>query len=141
MPLPSKKVYLDSSTFVAFIDRAHLKYDQATAYFRYFGIEEYQLFSDPVSILEAYNRLYTDISPSLAKDFMRVMALSNVNMVYPEDGDMKAALKAIVNFKTTDLTFNKALLSVLANRRGVSQICTFEYMPQLFGLSLFYLPI
>ncbi len=141
MPLPSKKVYLDSSTFVAFIDRAHIKYDQATAYFRYFGIEEYQLFSDPVTILESYNRLYTDISPSLAKDFMRVMALSNVNMIYPEDADMKAALKAIVNFKTTDLTFNKALLSVLANRRGVSQICTFEYMPQLFGLSLFYLPI
>ena len=141
MPLPSKKVYLDSSTFVAFIDRAHIKYDQATAYFRYFGIEEYQLFSDPVTILESYNRLYTDISPSLAKDSMRVMALSNVNMIYPEDADMKAALKAIVNFKTTDLTFNKALLSVLANRRGVSQICTFEYMPQLFGLSLFYLPI
>jgi predicted nucleic acid-binding protein len=141
MPLPSKKVYLDSSTFVAFIDRAHIKYDQATAYFRYFGIEEYQLFSDPISILDAYNRFYTDISPSLAKDFMRVMALSNVNMIYPEDADMKAALKAIVNFKTTDLTFNKALLSVLANRRGVSQICTFEYMPQLFGLSLFYLPI
>jgi len=141
MPLPSKKVYLDASTFIAFIDRAHIKYDQATAYFRYFGIEEYQLFSDPVAITEAYNKLYNDISPSLAKDFMRVMALSNVNMIYPEDSDMKAALKAIVNFKTTDLTFTKALLSVLANKRGISQICTFEYMPQLFGLSLFYLPI
>jgi predicted nucleic acid-binding protein len=137
----SKKVYLDASTFVAFIDRAHIKYDQATAYFRYFGIEEYQLFSDPISLMEAYDRLYSDISPSLAKDFMRVMALSNVNMIYPEDSDMKAALKAIVNFKTTDLTFPKALLSVLANRRGVPQICSFEYMPQLFGLQIFYLPM
>lgn len=137
----SKKVYLDASTFVAFIDRAHIKYDQATAYFRYFGIEEYQLFSDPITLMDAYNRLYNDISPSLAKDFMRVMALSQVNMVYPEDSDMKAALKAIVNFKTTDLTFPKALLSVLANRRGVPQICSFEYMPTLFGLQMFYLPM
>lgn len=141
MPLPSKKVYIDSSLFVAFIDRAHIKYEQATAYFRYFGIEEYQLFSDPITLVEAYNRLYNDISPSLAKDFMRVMAISNINMVYSEESDVKAALKAIVNFKTTDLTFPKALLSVLANRRGVSQICTFDYMPQLFGLQLFYLPI
>jgi predicted nucleic acid-binding protein len=139
--MTSKKVYLDSSCFVAFIDRAHIKYEQATAYFRYFGIEEYQLFSDPIQIVDAYNRLYNEISPSLAKDFMRVMALSNINMIYAEDSDMKAALKAIVNFKTTDLTFPKALLSVLANRRGVSQVCSFEYMPQLFGLSLFYLPI
>lgn len=141
MPLQSKKVYVDSSLFVAFIDRAHIKYDQATAYFRFFGIEEYQLFSDPFTILTAYERLYNDISPSLAKDFMRVMALSNVNMVYPEEADMKAALKTVVNFKTTDLTFPKALLSILANKRGVPQICSFEYMPSLFGLTMFYLPM
>lgn len=137
----SKKVYLDASCFVAFIDRAHIKYEQATAYFRYFGIEEYQLFCDPVTLVEAYNKFYNDISPSLAKDFMRVMAISNINLVYAEESDVKAALKAIVNFKTTDLTYPKALLSVLANKRGVSQICTFDYMPQLFGLQLFYLPI
>jgi len=141
MPVPSKKVYLDSSCFIAFVDRAHIKYDQATAYFRYFALEEYQLFSDPFTLLEAYNKFYNDISPSLAKDFMRVMALSNVNLIYPEETDCKNALKAIVTFKTTDLTYPKALLSVLANRRGVPQICSFEYMPALFGLQLFYLPI
>ncbi|MBI5044655.1 MAG: PIN domain-containing protein [Candidatus Levybacteria bacterium] len=141
MAILSKKVYLDSSVFVAFIDRAHIKYDQATAYFRYFALEEYQLFSDPYTLIDAYNRLYNDISPSLAKDFMRVMALSNITMVYPEESDVKNALKAIVNFKTTDLTYPKALLSVLANRRGVPQICSFDYMPALFGLSMFYLPI
>lgn len=141
MPVTSKKVYLDSSVFVAFIDRAHIKYDQATAYFRFFALEEYQLFSDPYTLMEAYTRLYNDISPSLAKDFMRVMALSNVNLVYPEENDTKNALKALVNFKTTDLTYPKALLSVLANRRGVPQICSFDYMPPLFGLTMFYLPI
>lgn len=141
MAMQSKKVYLDSSCFVAFIDRAHVKYDQATAYFRYFAIEEYQLFSDQVMVIDAYNRIYKDISPSLAKDFLRVLALSNINMLYPDDSDSKAALKALVNYKTTDLTYPMALLSVLANRRGISQICTFEYLPALFGLTTFYLPM
>ena len=139
--MQSKKVYLDSSAFIAFIDRVHIKYDHATAYFRYFAIEEYQLFSDPVTITEAYNRIYNTISPSLAKDFLRVMALSNVNMIYPDEADCKAALKALVNFKTTDITYPKALMAVLANRRGVPQICAFEYVPPLFGLDLFYLPL
>lgn len=141
MAMLSKKVYLDSSCFVAFIDRSHIKYDQATAYFRYFALEEYQLFSDPVSTTDAYNRIYRDISPSLAKDFMRVLAISNLNMLYPEESDAKSALKALVNYKTTDLTYPTALLSVLAERRGISQICSFEYLPTLFGLQLFYLPI
>lgn len=137
----SKKVYIDSSCLIAFIDRANIKYEQATAYFRFFGIEGYQLFTDPHSLMEAYNKIYNDISPSLAKDFMRVMALSTINMIYPEENDHKNALKALVNFKTTNLTYPKALISVLANRRGVPQICSFEYMPLLFGLQLFYLPI
>lgn len=139
--IQSKKVYLDASTFLAFIDRAHIKYNEATAYFRYFGIEEYQLFTDAITVIEAYNRLYKDISPSLAKDFMRVLALSNINVIYPEESDTKAALKTLVNFKSTDLTYHGALLSVLANRRGVPQVCTFDYLPPLFGLSIFYLPI
>lgn len=141
MAAQSKKVYLDTSVFLAFIDRAHVKYNEATAYFRYFGIEEYQLFTDPITVIEAYNRIYKDISPSLAKDFLRVLALSNINFIFPDESDMKAALKTLVNFKSTDLTYHGALLSVLANRRGVPQICTFEYLPQLFGINIFYLPI
>lgn len=137
----SKKVYLDASVFLAFIDRANVKYNEATAYFRYFGIEEYQLFTDALTVTEAYNRIYRDISPSLAKDFLRVLALSNINVIYPDESDTKAALKTLVNFKSTDLTYLGALQSVLANRRGVPQICTFEYLPQLFGLNVFYLPI
>jgi predicted nucleic acid-binding protein len=139
--ITSKKVYLDASTFIAFLDRAHIKYDHATAYFRFFALEEYQLFTDPISISEAYKRIYDKISPSLAKDFLRVLALSNVNVIYPDESDHKAALKALVNFKSTELTYPHALLAVLANRRGVPQICTFEYMPALFGLQMFYLPI
>lgn len=141
MAIQSKKVYLDASVFIAFIDRAHVKYNEATAYFRFFGIEEYQLFTDAITVTEAYNRIYNEISPSLAKDFLRVLALSNINIIYPDESDTKAALKALVNFKSTDLTYHGALLSVLANRRGVPQVCTFDYLPQLFGLTIFYLPI
>lgn len=141
MASSSKKVYLDASVFLAFIDRANVKYNEATAYFRFFGIEEYQLFTDALTVTEAYNRIYRDISPSLAKDFLRVLALSNINIIYPDESDTKAALKTLVNFKSTDLTYLGALQSVLANRRGVPQVCTFEYLPALFGLTMFYLPI
>ncbi len=137
----SKKVFLAPSSFLAFIDRAHPMHEQAAAFFRYFGQETYTLFTDYPTILDVYRTLYTSISPSLARDFMRTMSISSMNILYPEDSDAKAALKALVTYQSTELTYANALLSVLAYRRNIQQICTFEYLPPLFGLTTFYLPI
>lgn len=137
----SKKVFIEANVFFAFIDRAHPKHDQADAYFRYFAQEQYALYSDITNVMEAYTRVYVDISPSLAKDVLRTFQLSNINIIYPDESDMKAGIKALINFQSPELTLHKALMAVLAERRGISQICTFEYLHSLFGLTSFYLPI
>lgn len=139
--MTSKKVYISQSGFYAFINRAHPKYEQAAAYFRYFGLENYSLFTDVFTLTEVYNQIYKEISPSLSKDFLRTIFLGDVNIIYPEESDIKAALKTLVNFQSTELTFNHALGAVLANRRGIPQIYTFDYLHPLFGQATFYLPI
>ena len=139
--IQSKKVYVASDAFFAFIDRAHPKHEQADAFFRYFAQEEYKLFTDFVQLLEVYKKIYIDISPSLSKDFMRTIALSNFNIIYPEESDNKSALKSLVTYQVTELTYQMALMSVISNRRGITQIFTFEYLHPLFGLSTYYLPL
>lgn len=137
----SKKVFLAPSSFLAFIDRAHPMHEQAAAFFRYFAQEAYHLYADYPDLLEVYRVTYNSISPSLARDFMRTMSIAAINIIYPEDADSKAALKALVTYQSTDLTYTNALMSVLAYKRGIQQICTFEYLHPLFGLTTFYLPI
>ena len=46
----SKKVYLAPSALYAFIDRAHEKNQQSSAYFRYFSEEEYHLYMDEINL-------------------------------------------------------------------------------------------
>jgi len=137
----SKKVYIEASAFYAFVDRAHLKNEQTAAFFRYFGEQEYTLFTDTGTLNEAYNRIYKEISPSLSKDFLRTIFLGNINIIYPEESDIKAALKTLVSYQSTELNFSQSLRAVLANRRGINQIFTLEYLHPLFGQSVFYLPI
>jgi predicted nucleic acid-binding protein len=141
MAMQSKKVYLTPSGFIAFVDRAHPKHEHAAAFFRYFGLEKYTLYTDIVAITNTYNRIYSSISPSLAKDYLRTIFLGDINIIYPEENEIKAALKTLVNYQSTELTFDMALMSVLANRRGISQIFTFDYLHQLFGQTTFYLPM
>lgn len=127
--------------FVAFIDRAHPKHVQASAFFRYFAQEKYQLYATVLSINETYTTVYNTISPSLARDFLRVIALSSINIVYPEPADLKLAVRTLESSNSVDLTFTKAMMAVVCNRKSVPQIATFEYLHSLFGLQVFFLPM
>jgi predicted nucleic acid-binding protein len=137
----SKKVFLSPSSMLAFIDRAHPKHDQASAFFRYFAQEQYQLFTDTTTITEVYTIIYKDISPSLAKDFLRTLEHSDINILYPDESDFKAALKTLVTYRTTDLGYAEALMAVQAYKQRIPLICTFDYLHPLFTLQVFFLPL
>lgn len=139
--IQSHKVFIESSIFYAFINRADPKFPQAAAYFRYFAQEKYQVFTSYPVIEAVYDQIYEKISPSLAKDFIRGLSLSAVNILYPTESDLKAALKTLINYRNTELKFKDSQSAVLANRNYVNQVCTFEYLHPLFGLTAFFLPI
>ncbi|MBI2034451.1 MAG: PIN domain-containing protein [Candidatus Levybacteria bacterium] len=141
MAKQSKKVFIESGVFFAFVDRANPRYNEAAAYFRYFAQEQYQVFTSYSVIEETYKQIYENISPSLAKDFLRGIMLSNINILYPTEADTKKALKTLINFRGTELTFKSAHSAVLANKNTINQICTFDYLHPLFGITIFYLPV
>ena len=141
MAAQSKKVYLAQSAFVAFLDRAHVKHRQAVAFFRYFSQERYRLYTDTIILYESCRQIHFQISPSLSQDFLRTISFSDINIIYPQEPDIKSAIKTINNYRSVDLTFDKALMSVLASKRFIGQIATFDYLPSLFGLTTFFLPI
>src|ERR1035438_1770882 len=93
----SKKVFIAQDAFIAFIDRTHPKHLQAAAFFRYFAQEQYQLYSNIITIDQTYNELYNNIAPSLAKDLLRALQISSLNILYPLDADISASIKILVN--------------------------------------------
>ncbi len=139
--MTSKKVYIAPDGFVTFIDRGHPKHVQTGAFFRYFALEKFQLFTSTISIDNAYQDLYQNISPSLGKDYLRAMYMSSINIIYPEPSDVKSAIKIVAQSNSIEMTFAKALISVICNKRNIPQICTFDYLPPLYGLQAFYLPV
>jgi predicted nucleic acid-binding protein len=141
MSLISKKVFIATSAFMAFMDRANSKYVQAAAYFQYFAQEHYQLYTGYLNLAEVHGEISERISGSFARDFLSAINLGSINILYPEPGDMKVTLKTLMNYRSTDLTFKEAQMAVIASRRSINQICTFEYLHPLFGLTAFFLPL
>lgn len=137
----SKKVYLSPSVMFAFVDRGNTKHEQAAAYFRFFSSNEYQLYVDVVDIAETYEMICKRMSPSVGKDFLRTIFLSDMNIIYPEEHEIKAALKTLITYRNDDLLYPEALRAILSNKRNISNVATFEFLHPLFGLQMFFLPI
>ena len=139
--MQSKKVYIATDAFIAFIDRAHPKHLQSAACFRFFAQNQFQLYTNIVTLNDTYTELYQMVSPSIARDLIRAIELSSINLLYPEESDIKKAIRIVENTQSVELTFAKALMAVVCNKKSIPQICTFEYLHALFGLQLFYLPV
>ena len=80
------------------------------------------------------------MSYSIAKDFIRSLYLGDIELIRSEDSDEKSALRLILSEQNYDLTFEEALVNVLADRRQIPQICSFDSSRFLFGITPFTLP-
>lgn len=136
-----KKVFLAPDVLVAFVDRANPKHLHAAAFFRYFAQERYTLFTTVSAINTAYDTLAVHISPSVARDFIKALSLGSINILSPDETDIKLTFKTLLTTSTPELSFNETIMQVVANRRNITQVCTFSYLHPLFRLTAFYLPI
>jgi predicted nucleic acid-binding protein len=141
MSLTSKKVYIATSVLLAFIDRSHPKHEQAAAYFRYFATEGYHIFTDIVTITETHRQIAEEMSPTISKEFLKTIMQSSITILYPDDRDTESAMKLYIGDRTSELTFQTALLAVIADKKEIPQIATFEYLHAVFGLRIFMLPM
>ncbi len=136
----SRKVLVTPSVFFAYVDRNHPRHSEASAFFRYFAQEKFHVYTTSFSVSKTYDQIKKHMSFSIAKDFLRVIYTGNIELIYPDETLTKAALKLILTNTGQDLGIDHALLNVIADRRQISQIASFEYNSYYFGINAFALP-
>lgn len=132
---------VSTDVFVAFIDRANPRHLHAGAFFRYFAQEHYTLFTTPLAVSDTYEILSHRISTAVAKDFLKALTLGSLNVISPDESDIKLSFKTLLSSSGTEASFDEVLMQTIANRRNITQICTFSYLHPLYRLTTFYLPI
>lgn len=136
----SKKVLITPQVMFAFVDRNHPKHSQASAFFRYFAQQQFQVFVSISSVVRTYNDIRKHMSYSIAKDFLRAMFTGNIQILYHDEALSRATLKLLLSDTRYENNFDQALINVLADHHQIPQICSFEYSRFYFGINLFTLP-
>lgn len=133
------KVFLAEDALYAFIDRAHPKHLHAGAFFRYFAQEHCFLYSNMSILIATHQKISESINDTVAKEFLKALSFSNIIIVSPDTAEINTAIK--VASGTSGMLLQEALMLVMAERRGIMQVCTFSQLHQLFGIKTFFLPV
>lgn len=133
----SKKIYITASGFFALLDKGHPHHLEAIACFRELALENYFVFSANFSIIRCYGQIKSNISYSLAKQFLQAIYLGDTNVLYTDEATTKAAMRLILGKNSREVSFEEALINVICDRHNIPSILSYDLENYFFGITKF----
>lgn len=133
MAIPGRKIFIDSSILISFVDRADPNHQKAVQNIENLARLGYQIYTSSQNIADTYAALANETSVSVAMDFLQACLQSDMEIIFPQKADFISAYRMLKSNKDRQLTLKEALNATLMEKRGISQAMTFNYWHNLFG--------
>lgn len=129
----SRKIFIDLSIFIAFIDRGapdHLKASKAIEDLASMG---YRLYTSSQVVTDSYAQLYRDVSTVVAFEFLQAILQTGIEILFPQKADLITAHRILRVNRNKQISISEALNATLMQKRGIFHILTLSYWHNLFG--------
>lgn len=133
MTLQSRKIFVDASIFVSFIDRADDNHTRAIKSMETLARMRYQLYTSSLVVNDVFILVNREISPSVALDFLQGIIRSDIEIIFPQKADLVAVHRMLRSNKERQIPFKEVMNATLMQRKNINQILTFNYWHNLFG--------
>ncbi len=131
----TKKVFVDSSIFISFIDRAEANHPRAVKLIENFAKLGLNLYTSANNLHEVYSALSRETGISVATDFLQAILQSDIEIIFPQKADYITAYRMLKSNREKQLSLREVLNATLMQKRGINQISTFTFWHNLFGTS------
>lgn len=133
MATSSRKIFIESSIFIAFIDRADTNHPKAVKSMEDLARGGYSAYTSSQNIQDAYTILAREVGVSVALDFLQAILQSDIEILFPQKADLITAHRMLRANRDRQVTLREVLNATLMQKRGIVQILTFTYWHNLFG--------
>lgn len=133
MAIQSRKIFVDSSVLVSFIDRADPNHQKAVQSMENLARQSYQIYTSYQNVTETYAALSREIGQSVALDFLQASLQSDVEIILPQRADLVTAHRMLRVNRDRQITLRETMNATLMQRKGIMQILSFSYWHNLFG--------
>ncbi|MBI2593907.1 type II toxin-antitoxin system VapC family toxin [Candidatus Daviesbacteria bacterium] len=136
MATTSRKIFIDSSALIAFIDRGttdHLKASKAIEDLASIG---YRLYTSSQVITDTYVLLLRNSGNAVALEFLQTMLQSGIEILFPQKADLITAHRILRVNRDEQIPLTEAINATLMQRKGITQILTLSNWNKLFGTNV-----
>lgn len=134
MVTSSKKIFIEASVFLSFIDRASSNHAKAGQLLEFLGKNKYQVFTSGMVVAQTFNALEQDLGKTLARDFLQAMLESNIQIVYTSESDLLAGFKYLKANPGRQISLSSIINANLIQRHGINSVLTFDFWPNVMGI-------
>src|SRR3989338_9845602 len=128
-----RKIFIDSSILIAFIDGGNSNHLIASKAIRDLASLGYRLYTSSEVIIESYTLFSNEVGSSVVLEFLQTILQSNLKILFPQKADLITTHRILRVNKDKQIPLNEALNATLMQKRGVFQILTFAHWSNLFG--------
>lgn len=133
MTATSRKIFVDSSILIAFIDRGNTHHLIASKAMEDLAKLGYSLYTSLQAVADSYDLLSRDVSNTIALEFLQTMLQSGLEILFPKKADLITAHRILKVNRDREIPISEALNATLMQKRGIVQILTFTPWNNLFG--------
>ena len=133
MATSTRKIFIDSSTFISFIDRSDDNHPQSVKAFESLAKQRFQIFTSAQNISEVYTVVSREIGTSVALDFLQSILQSDIEILFPQKADFITINRMLKTNKERQIPFRETLNATLMQKRGINQVLTLSYWHNLYG--------
>lgn len=132
--ISSKKIFIESSYFLAFVDRVNPNHSRAVKVFEMLGKDKYQVFTSGMVVMQTFNALERDLGQTLARDFLQAMLETKIQVLYINDSDLLAAFRYLKANPGRQISLSSIINAHLIQRHGINSVLTFDFWPNVMGI-------
>lgn len=136
MATTSRKIFIDSSILIAFIDKdapGHLKAAKAIEDLASIG---YRLYTSSQVVIDSYALLWREVDTTIALEFLQIMLQTGIEILFPQKADLITTHRILRVNRNDIISINEAVNATLMQKKGIGQILTFSSWNNLFGTSV-----
>jgi|SRR3989344_329119 len=133
MPTQSRKIFIDSSVLLSFIDRSDQNHSKGIKSIESIAELKFQAYTSHQNVSEAYTTLVGEVGISVALDFLQAILQSDIEIIYPQKTDLVSAYRLLRTNRDRQIGLQEVLNASLMRKKGITQVLTFAIWHNLFG--------
>lgn len=131
----SLKVFVDSSLFLAFIDRTDLNHLKSASIFEFLAKQRYHLFTSSIVVIQTFNALEKNLGSTISLEFLQIIIESDIQILHPGEQDFIAAYRFLKLNPNRQVSLVEIINTNLMSKHGVGSVLTFDFWHSLMGTS------